>query len=337
MKSRARLTRALATCFAIALAGLFAACGGSDDDSNDSASGGQGASSEQLTIVASGADTYPYMALLTVANKKGWFEDEGLDVKILAAEGGGDTVRVATTGSADIAISSGTTIVPVSQDGQLKLIGAWYQINDFKWVTPEDVSMDDLRSASLGFPSAGGSAEMVVESLKKKFSDVKIDGIVAGSLGEQWAAAKAGRLTGALSLPPYTEQITAEEGANTLIIGRNEVGDVPANLVSVVPAYAEEHPEALRAFWRVADRAMRFAQDQPEQAADAIGEEIPVDPRYILEALKEYHDGYTVDVDVAGLETLSGLMESAGAIEEPVDWGELMDQSFLPQKARAEF
>src|SRR5215212_1767699 len=161
MKSRARLTRALATCFAIALAGLFAACGGSDDDSNDSASGGQGASSEQLTIVASGADTYPYMALLTVANKKGWFEDEGLDVKILAAEGGGDTVRVATTGSADIAISSGTTIVPVSQDGQLKLIGAWYQINDFKWVTPEDVSMDDLRSASLGFPSAGGSAEMV--------------------------------------------------------------------------------------------------------------------------------------------------------------------------------
>jgi NitT/TauT family transport system substrate-binding protein len=47
--------------------------------------------------------------------------------------------------------------------------------------------------------------------------------------------------------------------------------------------------------------------------------------------------GYSLQVDAAGLKNLSDLMVAAGQIKEPVDWGKVLDQQYLPENARTNF
>lgn len=319
-----RLRQVLAVGAVVALGAVASACGG---DSSDEA--------PVMTIVITGADQYPVQALLTVADQKGWFDEEGVEVDILSGGGGGDTVRVATTGSADVAMASATTVIPVSEAGDLKIIGPWFQTNDFVWLTPDDTTLGELDRAELGITSSGSSSEMMIEGFKKKFPDTRIEAVVAGSPGEQWAAAKSGHLDGAVSLPPYSNQLIAEEGAHVLASGSETLGDLPVNLVAVKPDYAKEHPENLKAFWRVADRAMTYARESPAEAARDLAKIIKLDAKYIKEGLVEGKVGYDIKVNPEVLANLSDLMLRAGAIDEPLDWNALMDQSFMPAAARA--
>lgn len=318
----------------VGVSAVVAACG--DDSSDGGAAKRSGDGLTQLRLAASGGDTYPIQGMLGVAINKGWFEEEGLAVTLLAGAGGGDTMRVVSTGSADLALTSGISVVLAAQNPDLnvKVIGPWYQVNENTWMTPDaNASLD---GATLGVTSAGSTSEAMAKAIQAKEPDAGIKVVPVGSPGANWAAAKAGEITAGLSVPPYSMQLRDEEGAETLVAGRDVLGDVPTNLAAVNTEYAEENPEALKAFWRVADRATKYARENPAAAAKDLAELIPIDTKYLKEAIVEYEQGYDITVRPDALANLSDLMVSTGVVEAPVDWAELMDQQFLPEAARAD-
>ena len=93
----------------------------------------------ELRIAATSVDSLPFMAILQVAADKGWCEEEGLDVSFISGSGGGNTLRTVSTGDADIAITGGPAVVLAQQQSPdaLKLIGSWFQVNDFYFIGPE--------------------------------------------------------------------------------------------------------------------------------------------------------------------------------------------------------
>jgi NitT/TauT family transport system substrate-binding protein len=323
---------------------VMAGCGGSDDSSTTGTQsaasgggggGGGGGGQQSLLIAASGADTYTYMALLQVAIDKGWFKDEGLQVGIVSGEGGGDTLRAATTGSADMAISSGTTSVVAAQDPaqNLKVIGPWYQMNDFVWLTAEPNAQ--LKDATLGFTSAGSSTELMLKGFQAKLPEDNIKTVAVGAVGDQWAAAKAKRITGGFSLPPYSDQLIAEEGAKPLVSGEKVLGNLPADFVAVNKDYADDHPEALKAFWRVVAKTFGWAQTDPDAASEALAELIPIDAKYIKSSLVQYKDAFNVKVNPEVLKNLSDLMVTTKVVDAPIDWSTALDQQYLPEEDQA--
>ena len=311
-----------------------AACGGSAG--SDSGGSGAGGATTEITISASGADTYTFFAALQLAIDKGWFEEEGLAITLLSGEGGGNTLRVVTTGSAQMAIAGATSVVLAAQDPEqnMDVIGAWYQVNDFLWLTPDENAT--LENATLGFTSAGSSTELMIKGMIEEQPDAGIEGVAVGGVGDNWTVAKAGRITGGFSLPPYSNQLIAEEGAQVLVEGRDILGDLPADLVVVNKDFAEENPDALEAFWRVTDRAFTYVQESPDEAATDMAKLLPVDQEYIQQALEDYSEGFDIAIDAEVLENLSNLMVKTETISEPIDWGTLMNQEFLPEDARAD-
>jgi NitT/TauT family transport system substrate-binding protein len=327
-------TRTLALA-ATAAAMLFAGCGDSDDSSSASG-GGESAKSSKLTIAASGADTYTFMGMLQVAKDKGWFSEEGLEVEIVSGEGGGDTLRVASTGSADMAIAGGTSAVLAASDESqnLEIIGPWFQVNDFVWLTPKKgVKVD---GATLGVTSAGSSTELMVKGFQKKMPDAKLKAVTVGGVGDQWSAVKANRITGAFSLSPYSQQTQAEEGAQVLLSGQEVLGDLPADLVVVNKDYAKKNPDALKSFWRVADKAFKYVQDDPAAASQDLAKLIPVDAKYIQESLEKFKAGFDIKVNPEVLNNLSTLMTDTKSIDKPIDWGTMLHQDYLPDDAKAD-
>lgn len=348
------LVRALA--FGVALLLLLAACGtdgggaaeepagdATETEEGGGEAGGGEADGEltQLRIAATLVDTIAFMGILQLAVEKGWFEEEGLDAEVFSAGGGGDTVRVLTAGEADLAIAGHTAIYLATSDpaNELSMIGSWYHVMDFAWITPEEgVELDD--GLRLGHTGAGSSGEFVLRAMMEERPDAGIEPVVAGSLGDQWTAVQAGEIDGALTLPPFLTQQVVEEGANVIVEARDVIGDIPADLVAVRQDYAAENPEALEAFWRVAERGFAYITEDTDAAAADLAPILGMDAELLAQSMREtprFEQAYSIELDCEALENLSARLVATEVIDQPIDWGTEMDQSSLPEEARCDF
>jgi len=334
----------------VALALVLAACGGgsSSEGSDTTAPAGTdspatsteaGGDMTQLRIAATGVDSLPFMAILQVAADRGYFAEEGLDVSFLSGQGGGNTLRLISTGDADIAITGGTAVVLAAmQDEGTKIIGSWFQVNDFFWIGPEEV--DSLDGVVLGATSAGSATELVCSYLKEvSGADITCE-LLGGGMGDSWAAAKSGAITAGWAMHPFVTDKVTNEDAKIVVTARDIMGDFPADLVAVSTAYAEENPEALQAFFRAADRIQQDLIADTGAVAEELSPILGIEPDLLAAGLEDTPDlevAYSLKVDPEALETLSNMMISAGQIEEPVDWATMLDQSYLPEEARADF
>lgn len=321
---RSTVRRTIAALAVAALGASLVACGSDDPASADGAG-----STNKLSISATGVDSLPFMAMLQVGIDKGWFTDAGVEVSLYSGAGGGSTLRVVTSGDADLAIAGNTSIVLASAkaDSNLTVIAPWFQVNDFSWIGPKQA---DPKGAKFGFSSAGSSTELVVKSLQEKLGVVPQ---AVGGMGDNWTAAKAGQITAGWAMQPFTASKVAE-GAKVLSVSRDVVGDIPTDLVAVNKDYAKANPENLKAFFKVADKLNKYIIDDPDAAAKDLAPLVDVTPEIMKQALDQTPEptkAYSLKVDAGTLKNLSDLMVAAGQITEPVDWSKVLDQQYLPE------
>ncbi|MEU6263232.1 ABC transporter substrate-binding protein [Saccharopolyspora shandongensis] len=312
------------------LALSLAACGGSSGaDSDDN----------RLRIAATGTDSLPFTAILQVGIDKGWFKEAGVDASMVSGGGGGNTLRVVSSGDADLAITGSSSVVLAARKpaANLSVIGSWFQVNDFHWITPDQGA--ELKDATLGFSSAGSATELLVKALQEAKPGDNIKAQAVGGTGDNWAAAKAGRITAGWAMHPLVTQYTEEEGAKTLVAARDILGDHPADLVAVNNDYANDHADELKAFFQAAEKSFAYVRENPDEAAKDLAPLLKMDADLIARAIKDtpdYQRAYSLTIDPKALKNLSDLMQAAGQIEEPIDWSKVLDQQYLPQSAQAD-
>jgi NitT/TauT family transport system substrate-binding protein len=302
---------------------------------------GDGASADQrptnrLSISATGVDSLPFMAMLQVGVDKGWFKEAGLDVSMYSGGGGGNTLRVVTSGDADMAIAGNTSVVLAARqpDSNLTVVAPWFQVNDFYWIAPPGRSAE---GAKLGFSGAGSSTELLVKGLAKK---MRVTGQAVGEMGDNWTAARAGQITAGWAMHPFVTEKQQKEGAQILVAARDVLGDVPADLAAVNSSYAKANPDNLRKFFTVAQKIMDWVVADPAAAAKDLAPKVGVDVPIMAKALQdtpELRKAYSLQVDPAALKNLSDLMVAAGQIPEPINWATVLDQQYLPEAQRARF
>lgn len=320
--------RAVAAVAAIVLLTVASACGGANKSDGN----------VEIRVAATGADSLPFMAILQVAIDKGWFKSRGLDVSIYSGGGGGNTLRVVTSGDADVAIAGGSSVVLAHDkpSANLTVVGSWFQVNDFYWITPDKNAK--LEGAKLGFSSAGSSTELIVKALQAKRPDAKIQAVSVGGMGDNWAAAKAGRITAGWAMHPFVTE-KEQEGGRVLVATRDIIGDHPADLVAANKDFLKDNPDAMKKFFEGADQAFDYVVNDTDKAAKDIAPLVDVDEKIVAKALKDtpaMKKAYSLKVDPTALENLSKMMQDAGQIDEPVDWSKVLDQQYLPSDARAD-
>jgi NitT/TauT family transport system substrate-binding protein len=322
---------------AIAVSALFIGATACADESAGPGGGG-GAGTDTLSISATGVDSLPFMAILQAGIDKKWFEEKGLKVDLFSGGGGGNTLRVVTSGDADMAIAGNTSVLLAAQqpNSNLKVIAPWFQVNDFSWISPPG---RNLQGAVLGFSSAGSSTELVVKGLENKLGE-GVRAQAVGQMGDNWTAAKANQITAGWAMQPFIAEKQASENAEVLVDSREVLGDFPADLVAVNTGYAEANPENLKTFFQVVDRLNEWVVSSPDEAATDLAPLVGVSPEVMKAAFRDSPDlakGYSLKVDAEGLTNLSELMVGAGQIETPVDWASTLDQQYLPEDARTSF
>jgi NitT/TauT family transport system substrate-binding protein len=326
-----KLARRLA---ALAAAGtlLLTGCGGGSNSGSSAQGGGQTA----LTMAIASAVIGPKeeVAVYAVAQKLGYFAEEGLTVDTINADGSVAAVQAVASGSADITPGdTGSLLAGAQSNVPIMTIGGLVQNWPWQIATLPDSPIQsgaDMRGKRLGVISlASGSAPYARAFVKAAGLQPDTDvALLPVGVGAQAAAALNGGDVDALAL--YTQAYTVIELSGTKLryLENPAIFDGIRSLsFAASESGLEDNREAYGKFLRAAYKALLFSAANPT-AAMQIGYEVfpqilgGADPATRLEA------------DTATLKTwLATATPKEGEPAQWRDWGAITDEEWAKTQA----
>lgn len=215
-----------------------------------------------------------------VALDKGYYEEEGLNVKIQEGQGSNSTASLVDAGNSEFGFADGPSAMAVtSQGGDLVNIGPILQTNGFSVMSLKESGIEeiaDLEGKSVALQPGTAQASLFDAVLAANGVDpstvniVNIDpsALVASLLQGSVDAITAGADSQGVQL--------REQGAEINEIMYRDA-DVPTVGLSMITtnAYAAANPDIVKAFVKASLRGWDEARNNPEEAADIVVEQFP--------------------------------------------------------------
>lgn len=268
-----------------------------------------------------------------VGNEQGFFEDEGLDVERIDAEGGGGNVRTVVAGDAQIGMATGIAgLFAAYREGtNVKIVANQInQSSDLFWYgLPDETDYDgveDIEGASLGFSSPGASTHMVALTAAERYGG---EAISVGGPPDANAAVEGGQVDLGWSAGHFFfDRVLA--GDYTEVFRGNDVepfGDLSIRVHFVDGDILEDDPEQAEAYFHAQERAINWAYDNIEEAAEIWGEEIDQeDTEFLQEAALEAYPQEAMDMSAfRGLDETNQVAVDFDFIDDPLSEDELDD------------
>jgi NitT/TauT family transport system substrate-binding protein len=240
------------------------------------------------TTIAVGGKNLLYYLPLTIAEQRGYFKAEGLDVTIVDFAGGARALQAVVGGSADVVSGAFEHTVNMQHKGQrmraFVLQGRAPQIvlGVNPKTMPQYKAVADLKGKKIGVTAPGSSTNVMVNFILAKAglkpSDVSIIGV--GAANGAVAAMRAGQIDAISNLDPVITLLQRSGDlkivSDTRLVAESERvfgGPMPAACLYAPQAFIDRNPNTTQALANAIVRADKWIQ--------AAG------PREIIEAVPE--------------------------------------------------
>jgi NitT/TauT family transport system substrate-binding protein len=229
---------------------------------------------KKVTIAVGGKNLLYYLPL-TVAEQKGFFKDEGLDVEIVDFAGGARALQAVVGGSADVVSGAFEHNINMQAKGQpmkaFVLQGRAPQIvlAVSTKTMPNFASVADLKGKKIGVTAPGSStnimANFVLAKSGLKPADVSYVGV--GASQGAVAALRSGQIDAISNLDPVMT-ILARNNDIKIISDTRDVaeadkvfgGPMPAATLYAPVAFIEKNPNTVQALTNAIVRANKWIQ-----------------------------------------------------------------------------
>jgi NitT/TauT family transport system substrate-binding protein len=216
----------------------------------------------------------PYFTALD----KGWYREEGLDVKILRGAGSGDTIKRIAVGQGEAGSADFSALVgaKANEDIKVRAIGAYFRrpphsifvregtgINTAKDLAGKTLSITPGNSHQILFPLLAQLAGFSADSVKW----VTMDGAAMGP------ALITGRVDGAPFFANHEARLQKQAKTQGITLKRISYADAGFDMYSLVIFAREDsiakEPEPLKAFLRASVKGIKhaFAKENWEEGA----------------------------------------------------------------------
>jgi len=302
------MKRFLHALLALALGATFAA-----------ASLAQAPEKKSITIAVGGKSLFYYLPL-SVAERKGYFKDEGLEVEIPDFPGGAKALQALVGGSADLVSGAYEhTINMAAKHQPIEAVVLQLHYNAIELLMPDERAAKyrdgrDLKGLKIGVTAPGSSTNMFVDLLLVKAglepSDVSIVGVGAGAGAV--AAMEKGEIDALANLDPVITQLEATGKFRSVVDTRTEKGmeevygkEYMAAVIYTTDEFVKKYPNTVQAVVNAMVRADRWiAKASPQEIVDLMPDSFKAgNPALYKQGLEKNLAGYSKD----------GLMSLAAA------------------------
>jgi len=312
---------------------------------------------KKITIAVGGKNLFYYLPL-TVAERKGYFKDEGLDVEIPDFAGGAKALQALVGGSADMVSGAYEhTINMLAKKQPIKAVVLQAKFSSIVLLLPKDKAArykgpQDLKGLKVGVTAPGSSTNMFTNNIlakaKLKPSDVSIVGVGTGA--GAFAAMDKGELDALSNLDPVITQLESTGKFVAVADSRTEKGmqeiyggDYMASVIYVTDEYIKKNPNTVQAVVNAMVRADKWiAKATPQEIVDLMPAEFKAgNPSLYKEALLKNMIGYSENGEMS-LKAAENVYKVLVQFEPSViaagklDMNQTFDNSFV-KKANAKY
>ena len=240
---------------------------------------------KKITIAVGGKGLFYYLPL-SVAERKGYFKDEGLEVEIPDFAGGAKALQALVGGSADMVSGAYEhTINMAAKKQPIKAVVLQAKYSSIVLLLPRDKAAKykgpaDLKGLKVGVTAPGSSTNMFVNNILAKGglkpTDISVVGVGAGAGAV--AAMEKGEIDALSNLDPVITQLEATGKFVPVADSRTEKGmqeiyggDYHASVIYLNEDYAKKYPNTVQAVVNAMVRANRWiAKATPQEIVDVM-------------------------------------------------------------------
>jgi NitT/TauT family transport system substrate-binding protein len=246
-----------------------------------------------------------------MAQRKGFYRDEGLEVEMIVIRGA-IGIPALVGGSVDYTSAAGAIIAAALRGVNVKLLLVVSSRPQFDLVAaPEIKSLQQLKGKSVGISSRGGAVDLLMQSILSQngltpHKDVSL--LVVGTPEETMLALKTGRIAAGLFTPPRP-LILRREGFNHLAYAGDYMSHYPTGGIGTTDEKIKNNPAEVLSFIRASQRGINYYAQNRAEAIELVTSYIGIkDPTLAAEVY---------DLHASRLNTVGVLDESwmRGAIE----------------------
>ena len=304
-----------------------------------------------VTLGVGGKSALYYLPL-TVTEKKGFFEDEGLNVTIQDFKGGSKSLQALMGGSVDVVTGAYEHTVRMQAKGQdLEAVVELGRFPGIVVAVRKDLadkvnSAADLKGLRIGVTAPGSSTNNIVNFALAKAGlssrDVSFIGVGAGQTAV--AAMVNGEIDAISNIDPAISMIDKKVGLKPIVDTRTEKdtidlfgAPVPAAVLYLKPEFAKENPETVQRLVNAFYKGLQWlASASPEEVVDLMPEEYYLgDKDMYTKAVKDSLGAYsrTGEITAEGMNGATKLLSFDKDLDlDSVDMSKTYDGSFI-QKA----
>ena len=328
----------LSTLLALTMAVSLCACGSSGGSKN----------SEGNTKVTLGTTSWPTNMFFYLAEEKGYFEKNGVDVKFQDFTSTTESTNAFVGGQLDFCtFASSETISPYSQGGDFSIVLETDKSNGCEGLvaTSDIKSVKDLKGKTVATQLYSVDHMFLLTLLDENGMSEDDINIVDMSIQESGSAFVAGQCDAACIWDPYFSQAKAAGG--TELFSSADDPDLITDVLGASKSLCKDHPEAVKGVIKSFFEAVDYWKENPDEANEFMGEKlgvtadefaaqmdgllIPTEDE-VVKAFTKADDysywGYTQN-------TVRDFMHKLGVLESnDVDCGDMIDASFINDIAK---
>ncbi|WP_144463084.1 ABC transporter substrate-binding protein [Siminovitchia fortis] len=320
---------------------LLAGCGGQAKDKSDSA--GKEESLKKVSVVLDWSPNTNHTGLY-VAQEKGFFKEEGLDVDIiLPGEAGAD--QLVASGKSEFGVSYQESITEARvQDVPIVSIGAVIQHNTSGFASPEEKNIKspkDFEGKAYGGWGAPLEKAVLASLMETEGADVEKVDIVNMGDADFFTAVKRD-IDFAWIYYAWTgveAELRGEKINMVYLTDYSDKLDYYTPVISTSEKMIEKDPETVKAFMAAVSKGYESAIDQPEEAADILIKAVPdLDAELVKKSQEWLAPRYQDDAPRWGeqkAEVWQNYMDwmlDKGLLEKEIDVDKAFTNEFLPEK-----
>jgi len=275
-----------------------------------------------------------------VAIEGGYFKRAGVDITgVVSGSGGGTSVRnviASKIGYGEVVVSAAVAAIMEGQDIRIVHIGARSVADIVMVVKPDSPikTLKDLEGRKIGFSNPKSLSEIVAIMTVEK-AGLRLDQVqrvALGSLGGALTAMERGAVDMAVGL-----QVVWAQRSDKMRIVLDAGKDLPPMAQSVGIATGDlmrKNPDMLRKIIAARREAVKFMHEKPAEASKFTEKYFEkVQPDVLARVTKGLVDsGYWSEgaIEMDRLKNMARGLELVGDLKGEIDWGKVIDKSFLP-------
>lgn len=220
-----------------------------------------------------------------VGVQKGFFEEEGLEVSIASGRGSTDAITKIATGQADIGSADIAALMAArAQDDSVpvKVVysifnqapHAFFSLEGNGISSVEDI--DGKKVATSPFTSSNAFLPLVLNENGLEEDAVSLTKADPGALGPMLMNSGTDAIIAWVTNVPLFEDQAAETGNELVVVPWSDAGlELYSSSLVASETFLSERPDVARRFMKAFDKALRYTNDNPDDASAALSTMVP--------------------------------------------------------------